>query len=78
MANDSITTGRTLAIGDVHGCRAALDRLLAVMQPTGADTVVTLGDYVNRGPDSQGVIERLIGLQRETRLIALLGSTKSG
>ena len=37
-------------------------------------SVVTLGDYVDRGPDSRGVIDRLIQLGKETRHIALMGN----
>ena len=51
---------RTIAIGDIHGCSAALDTLLEVIRPSPEDTLVTLGDYIYRGPDSRGVIERLI------------------
>jgi serine/threonine protein phosphatase 1 len=35
---------RTIAIGDIHGCSAALDALLAAIRPRGGDTIVTLGD----------------------------------
>ena len=45
---------RTLAVGDIHGCSTHLDALLAVVAPTPADTLVFLGDYVDRGPDSRG------------------------
>ena len=38
------------------------------------DTLVTLGDYVDRGPDSRGVIDRLIALERRCRLVPLLGN----
>ena len=61
-----------LAIGDTHGCSTALDALLQVVAPTRDDLVVTLGDDVDRGPDSCGVIERLIALERH-RLIPLIG-----
>jgi serine/threonine protein phosphatase 1 len=65
---------RTIAIGDVHGCSAALDALLEAIRPHPADDVVTLGDYINRGPDSRGVIEGLIELENQCRLVPLLGN----
>ncbi len=65
---------RLIAIGDVHGCSRALDALLdcIVLQPD--DTLVMLGDYVDRGPDSYGVIERMIRLDSECHLIRLMGN----
>ena len=47
----------TIAIGDVHGNLAALDDLLnrITMEVSADDTVVFLGDYIDRGPDSKGV-----------------------
>ena len=65
---------RTFAIGDIHGCLAALDMLLAAIRPGPDDTLVLLGDYVDRGPQSQGVIERLLALRRQCRLVPLLGN----
>jgi serine/threonine protein phosphatase 1 len=65
---------RTIAIGDIHGCSAALDALLAAVRPRPEDTIVTLGDYINRGPDSRGVLDRLIELGRHCRLVPLLGN----
>jgi serine/threonine protein phosphatase 1 len=65
---------RLLAIGDVHGCSRALDLLLAAVNPHGDDTVVTLGDYIDRGPDSKGVLDRLIDLGRRARLVPLRGN----
>lgn len=65
---------RTLAIGDIHGCRRALDVLLELVEPQPGDTVVTLGDYVDRGPDSKGVLDRLLALQQECRLVPLKGN----
>src|SRR4051795_3696743 len=66
--------GRTIAIGDVHGCTAALDALLDAIRPRPEDTIVTLGDYINRGPDTRGVLDRLIGLGRRCRLVPILGN----
>ena len=57
---------RIYAIGDVHGCSSKLDGLLALIadDANGADhTLIFLGDYVDRGPDSAGVIDRLISVQ---------------
>lgn len=66
--------GRTIAIGDIHGCRSALETLLQAVAPRSQDTVVALGDYVDRGPDSRGVVDLLIELGTRCRLIALKGN----
>ena len=51
---------RLIAIGDIHGHREKLDNLLHQIQPREEDKFVFLGDYIDRGPDSRGVIEDLI------------------
>jgi serine/threonine protein phosphatase 1 len=66
--------GRILAIGDIHGCSAALETLLGYIDATPADTIVTLGDYGDRGPDTPGVLDRLIALSRTHHLVALRGN----
>jgi serine/threonine protein phosphatase 1 len=63
-----------LAIGDIHGCLHALDTLLEAVGPTPQDWIITLGDYVDRGPDSRGVIDRLLELSQTGQLIALRGN----
>ncbi len=51
------------AIGDIQGCPGALDALLADIRFDPAhDHVVLVGDLVNRGPDSAGVMERVLSL----------------
>ncbi|MGP0068865.1 MAG: metallophosphoesterase family protein [Isosphaeraceae bacterium] len=65
---------RTIAIGDIHGCSRALETLLAAIGPRPEDVIVTLGDYVNRGPDSRGVLDRLIALEGQCTLIPILGN----
>ena len=65
---------RTLAIGDIHGCSAALDQLLRLAKVSKSDTIITLGDYVDRGPDSKGVLDRLVWLQGQCTLIPLMGN----
>jgi serine/threonine protein phosphatase 1 len=50
-------SGRTFAIGDIHGDLEALDLLFSRLpELTEMDTVVFLGDYVDRGPNSAGVV----------------------
>lgn len=53
---------RHFAIGDIHGCIGALSTLLDYVAPGSDDTLVTLGDYVDRGPDSRAVLDFVIGL----------------
>ena len=55
---------RLLAVGDIHGCRAELLALLAQVCPGAGDQLVFLGDYVDRGPDSAGVIDDLLALRK--------------
>ncbi|CBH10743.1 serine/threonine protein phosphatase, putative [Trypanosoma brucei gambiense DAL972] len=53
-------TGRLVVVGDIHGCLAQLQGLLrAVSFKQGSDTLVAVGDLVNKGPDSFGVVRLL-------------------
>lgn len=65
---------RLIAIGDIHGCADALELVLNAISPVSGDTIVTLGDYVDRGPDSKGVIDRLIALRQQCEVIAIQGN----
>ena len=51
------------AIGDIHGCLEPLRRLMDQIHVSEMDEVVFIGDYVDRGPDSKGVIDYLLTLQ---------------
>ena len=66
--------GRTLVIGDIHGCSTALDLMLQELAPKSDDVLITLGDYVDRGPDSRGVLHCLLDLEKRTQLIPLIGN----
>lgn len=66
--------GRTIAVGDIHGCLAAFDALIDAVKLQASDTLVILGDFIDRGPDSRGVVERLIELQDQCRLVPLFGN----
>ena len=65
---------RTIAIGDIHGCFIALAALIDAIDPQPDDKLVTLGDYVNKGLDSKGVLDLLLKLEPSCILIPLLGN----
>jgi len=66
--------GRTLAIGDVHGCHRALVELLGMFAVTAADTVVFLGDVVDRGPATRQVVEEILSLANRAKVVCLMGN----
>jgi serine/threonine protein phosphatase 1 len=68
-----MTEGRTIAIGDVHSCSGALAALVRAIDPTALDTLVFLGDYIDR-PDSRGVLEQVIALGGRCTVVPLLGN----
>jgi serine/threonine protein phosphatase 1 len=75
MPRFSVTPApRILAIGDIHGCSAALAALVEGLNPRAGDTLVMLGDAIDRGPDSRGVIELLLALRDRTQLVCILGN----
>lgn len=65
---------RTIAIGDIHGCSTALAALINLIDPQPSDTIVTLGDYVDRGLDSKGVLDQLIALKSRCHLVPIMGN----
>lgn len=72
---------RAYAIGDVHGCLDLLDQLLAEVvddhrsRPEAKGLLVLLGDYIDRGPASAQVVERVRTLAIEGfRIVALAGN----
>lgn len=50
---------RFVFVGDVHGCLEELDALLAEVSPRPEDRLFFVGDLVDRGPDSLGVVRRV-------------------
>jgi serine/threonine protein phosphatase 1 len=70
---------RVYAIGDIHGRLDLLDRAIAAIRRDVAEhgpaaLTVTLGDYIDRGPQSRGVISRLIENPFPTSYVALKGN----
>jgi serine/threonine protein phosphatase 1 len=64
---------KIFAIGDLHGCTGKLEVLLSLL-PLDAkqDTLVFVGDYIDRGPNSKGVIEYLIDLRQKISNVVFL------
>jgi len=77
ISPSQVATLRTYAVGDIHG---RLDLLRAAANTIWGHAsnrpfrIVFLGDYVDRGPDSRGVIEFLIDLQRRWQVCCLKGN----
>ena len=65
---------RHLAIGDIHGCITALSTLVEFVDPRSDDTIVTLGDYVDRGPDPAAVVEYVLALSQSQTVVSLRGN----
>lgn len=54
-----------IAISDIHGCIKTFKALLSKLGFSKNDTLFLLGDYIDRGPDSKGVIDYIWELQSE-------------
>ena len=63
-------------IPDIHGCAKTLSTLIEnQIKPNKNDHLIFLGDYIDRGPDSKGVIDYIMNLERnEYNVTALLGN----
>lgn len=66
--------GRVIAVGDIHGCSMALSAVIDAIDLRASDTVVLLGDLIDRGIDSRGVLDHLVRLRTRCKLVALIGN----
>jgi len=65
----------TYAIGDIHGCNRTFQALLRQISPGRGDTLVLLGDLIDRGPDSKGVVDTVGHLEKKgARVVCLRGN----
>ncbi len=62
------------AIGDIHGCARALDSLIDKLPLCNTDKLIFLGDYIDRGPDSKAVVEKLLALRQVYDCVFLRGN----
>lgn len=71
---------RVYAIGDIHGRRDCLDELIGMIDADDAargradTTLVLLGDLVDRGADSRGVVERAMHIAKSPKSVLLMGN----
>jgi serine/threonine protein phosphatase 1 len=66
---------RRLVIPDIHGCLKTFEALLEKVALTREDNLYLLGDYIDRGPDSSGVVDFIIRLKVEGyKVVALRGN----
>ena len=65
------------AIGDIHGERQALEELVKALPLRDDDRLIFMGDYVDRGPDSRGVVDYLVELAKRRTCTFLIGNHES-
>ncbi len=65
---------RTILIGDVHGCFEELKELIALCQPEPGDTLIFIGDLIDKGPDSAGVLRYVRSLSEQFIVKLILGN----
>ncbi|MBN1380667.1 MAG: serine/threonine protein phosphatase [Deltaproteobacteria bacterium] len=71
--------GKIFAIGDIHGCRGMLVDLIKKINPAPTeDTLVFIGDYIDRGRDSKGVVDLIIDIKKTVKnVVCLKGNHES-
>jgi len=69
-----IMTSRTFTIGDIHGHLDALTTLIDSLDLQEDDHLVFLGDFVDKGPDSKGVLDYLIDLGKKYDCVFIRGN----
>ncbi len=72
--NNATDSGKYIAIGDIHGCAKSLDALLQKIQPYSDRLHVFIGDYIDRGPDSRSVVNRVMQYDRVHECCFLRGN----
>jgi len=73
VSGTMIRRARTFVVGDIHGRLGMLEKLMAkIPWRPDKDALVFLGDYVDRGPDSRGVVDYILSLNREETQIGFI------
>lgn len=69
-----MSDNKYLAIGDIHGCARSLEALLDKLAGYNNRQFIFVGDYIDRGPDSRGVIDLLLDFRKQADCIFLRGN----
>jgi len=72
MKINSSKYSRRLVIGDIHGCEKTLEALVEKINLQPNDALFFLGDYIDRGPSSAGVIDYILSLKEKNYTIFTL------
>jgi hypothetical protein len=65
---------RHVIIGDVHGCIDELNELLQQLAPVSDDQLIFIGDLIDRGPDSSGVVRQVVQWSKQMDVKLILGN----
>ena len=65
---------RYIAITDIHGELGKLESVLSKIETRPDDIFVFMGDYIDRGPDSKGVVDKILKISEKFETICLIGS----
>lgn len=66
--------GRLIGISDIHGEYDKLCAVLEKISPSQNDTLIFMGDYIDRGAKSKEVVEKIISMQEVCKCVYLIGS----
>ena len=68
-----MSEGKIFVVGDVHGCLEMLKRLIDKIEWNSSnDRLIFIGDYIDRGQDSKGVVDFILKLKKDSPLIQCL------
>lgn len=68
---------KIFCISDIHGCLAAFQAALELVDLSGDNRLVLLGDYIHGGPDPYGVMDAIMALEQRygpEKVVVLIGN----
>ena len=70
----NLSNKKYIAVGDIHGCAATLKAFIEELKPFYDRTFIFVGDYIDRGPDSEGVVNFLLEFREKVNCVFLRGN----
>jgi len=74
MGDGGTAKGRLIIVGDVHGCLHELSQLMERIELAVEDRIIFIGDLIDKGPDSVGVVRFVVELAKSRRVELILGN----